>query len=226
GGTPNRKKKEFYLDGSIPWVKTGDLKNKFISEPNEFITEAALNNSSAKLFPENTVLIAMYGATIGACSILKIDAATNQACCALLPSKQVNEVYLYYYLKSIKSELIGKGVGGAQPNISGSIIKKTEIPLPPLPIQERIAEILDAADTLRQKDRQLLVKYEQLSQSIFLDMFGDPVSNPKGWEIKEMKNLTTQIGSGNTPKGGSQVYVDKGITFFRSQNVWRNKLEM
>ena len=119
GGTPSRKKQEYYKNGTIPWVKTGDLKGKYANEPKEYITELALANSSAKIFPKNTVLLAMYGASIGACSILKIAAATNQACGAILPSEKCDHVYLYYYLKSINKELISKGVGGAQPNISG-----------------------------------------------------------------------------------------------------------
>lgn len=182
GGTPSRKKNEYFLNGTIPWVKTGDLKNKFVVDPKEFITELALANSSAKIFPKNTVLLAMYGATIGACSILKIEAATNQACGAILPSDECEPVYLYYYLKSIKEDLISKGVGGAQPNISGGIIKNTKIPLPPLAQQKKIAAILDAADAYRQKTRALLGKYEELTQGLFLEMFGDPVRNEKGWE--------------------------------------------
>ena len=181
GGTPSRKKQEYYKNGTIPWVKTGDLKGKYANEPKEYITELALANSSAKIFPKNTVLLAMYGATIGACSILKIAAATNQACGAILPSEKCDHVYLYYYLKSINKELISKGVGGAQPNISGGIIKSTKIPLPPLDQQKKIAAILDAADAYRQKTKALIEKYDELTQSLFLDMFGDPVTNPKGW---------------------------------------------
>src|SRR5690554_4638492 len=86
GGTPNRKKEHYFQNGTIPWVKTGDLKGKYVKTPPESITQEALKNSSAKIFPENTVLLAMYGATIGACSILTFEAATNQACAALLPS--------------------------------------------------------------------------------------------------------------------------------------------
>jgi type I restriction enzyme, S subunit len=189
GGTPSRKKQEYYKNGTIPWVKTGDLKGKYANEPKEYITELALANSSAKIFPKNTVLLAMYGATIGACSILKIAAATNQACGAILPSEKCDHVYLYYYLKSINKELISKGVGGAQPNISGGIIKSTKIPLPPLDQQKKIAAILDAADDYRQKTKALIEKYDELTQSLFLDMFGDPVTNPKGWKVVKFSDV-------------------------------------
>lgn len=222
GGTPSRKKPEYFTNGTIPWVKTGDLKGRFANQPSEYITEEALKNSSAKIFPSNTVLLAMYGATIGACSILDFEAATNQACAALLPSEKCEPIYLYYYLKSIKSELIRKGVGGAQPNISAGIIKDTKIPLPPLPTQKKIAALLDAADAYRQKTKALIEKYDELTQSLFLDMFGDPVVNEKGWEKRELKEITIKIGSGSTPSGGKKAYKDEGISLIRSLNVHDN----
>lgn len=103
-------------------------------------------------------------------------------------------------------------------------IGELKIPLPPLADQKKIAAILDAADLLRQKDQALIDKYDELTQSLFLEMFGDPVANPKGWKVRQLKNMSTNILSGNTPKGGSKVYVDEGIIFFRSQNVWKNRI--
>ena len=199
GGTPSRKKPEYFTTGTIPWVKTGDLKGRFANHPSEYITEEALKNSSAKIFPPNTVLLAMYGATIGACSILNFEAATNQACAALLPTVKCEPIYLYYYLKSIKSELIRKGVGGAQPNISAGIIKDTKIPLPPLATQKKIAAILDVADAYRQKTKALIKKYDELSQSLFLDMFGDPVVNSMSWEKKKLGDLVENKDSKRVP---------------------------
>ena len=217
GGTPSRKKDEYYNGGIIPWIKTGDLKNTEIHAPSECITELGLQNSSTKLFPCDTILLALYGATIGACSILKIEAATNQACGALLPNpKIVNERFTYYYLKSIKSELIRKGVGGAQPNISGGILKSIQIPLPPLPEQKRIATILDEADHLRQKDKQVIEKYNLLSQSVFLEMFGDPVTNPKGWEERTLLDVCTKITDGTHH---SPPLVKEGIPYITAKHI-------
>jgi type I restriction enzyme, S subunit len=205
GGTPSRRKQEYFKNGTIPWVKTGDLKGKYANEPKEYITELALANSSAKIFPKNTVLLAMYGATIGACSILKIAAATNQACAAILPSEKCYHIYLYYYLKSINKELISKGVGGAQPNISGGIIKSTKIPLPPLDQQKKIADILDAADAYRQKTKALIKKYDELTQSLFLDMFGDLLeSNDSLTTLEEL------CGKGKYGSGASATEYIKG----------------
>ncbi|WP_270804262.1 restriction endonuclease subunit S [Aeromonas sp. QDB02] len=96
GGTPSRSKREYYENGSIAWIKTGDLHNKFITHASEFITEAGLQSSSTRIYPKNTILVAMYGATIGACSILKIEACTNQACAAFTPNEKVDTLFLYY----------------------------------------------------------------------------------------------------------------------------------
>ena len=223
GGTPSRKKQEYFKNGTIPWVKTGDLKGKYANEPKEYITELALANSSAKIFPKNTVLLAMYGATIGACSILKIAAATNQACGAILPSEKCDHVYLYYYLKSINKELISKGVGGAQPNISGGIIKSTKIPLPPLDQQKKIAAILDAADAYRQKTKALITKYEELSQSLFLDMFGDPRLNEQNFEQNNLNEYLELITYGLTVR---PEYIDNGIRLISAREIRSGKLDL
>ncbi|MBQ7605888.1 MAG: restriction endonuclease subunit S, partial [Firmicutes bacterium] len=117
GGTPSKTHPEYY-GGSIPWVKTGDLKAEYLYSVEDYITEEGLKNSSAKMYQPGTVLIAMYGATIGATSILKFDACTNQACAAFKPCEEVLPEYLYYFLRSKKQKFISDGVGGAQPNIS------------------------------------------------------------------------------------------------------------
>jgi len=221
GGTPNRKRVEYFEGGDTPWIRTGDLKGKYVSTPQEHITREALENSSAKIFPANTVLLAMYGATIGACSILPFPAATNQACGALLPSDKYYPLFLFYYLKSIKPQLIRRGVGGAQPNISARIIKDTNFPLLPLEEQKKIAAILDAADELRQKDKALIAKYDELTQSLFLDMFGDPVTNPKKWKSVKLESVCGKItdGTHKTP-----IYKDSGVIFLSAKNIKKYEL--
>jgi len=225
GGTPLTTNQSYYLNGTIPWIKTGDLKQRHLYQSSDFITKEGLENSSAKIFPKNTVLLAMYGATIGACSILKIDAATNQACAAFLPNPKVNPEYLYFFLTSIKQQLINKGVGGGQPNISGQILKEVKISLPTLEEQIEIVSILEQADAARQKRKQANQLTEQFLQSAFLEMFGDPVRNEKGWEVKLIEDISTKVSSGSTPLGGASVYQTEGITFIRSQNVLMNKFD-
>ena len=132
GGTPNKKNASYYENGTIPWVKTGDLKERYVPVGIECITKEGLDNSSAKLFPPKTVLVAMYGATIGACSILAYEAATNQACAAFLPNEDVLPTCLYYFLSSKKEQFMHDGVGGAQPNISAGYLKEVEFSVVPL----------------------------------------------------------------------------------------------
>ena len=124
--------------GNIPWLKTGDLNDDLITNIPESISEDAVANSSAKINPTGSVLIAMYGATIGKLGILTFPATTNQACCACIKYFAVTQLYLFYFLLSQRTTFIAKGGGGAQPNISKEIIINTVIPLPPFAEQQRI----------------------------------------------------------------------------------------
>ena len=142
GGTPSRGNSSYY-GGNIPWIKTGDLNKGIITNASEFITEAGLKNSSAKLFPKGSIAIAMYGATIGKTAEFGIAAATNQACGVAQVYDGVERNFLHQYLKSEKQTFIDKGKGGAQPNISQTVLKAHPFPLPPLPEQKRIVTKLD-----------------------------------------------------------------------------------
>lgn len=137
GGTPSRMHKEYY-GGNIPWLKTGDLNDGLVTDIPEHITELGLENSSAKLNPAGSVLIAMYGATIGKVGVLGIPATTNQACCACIEYKGITQQYLFLFLLANKANFVAAGGGGAQPNISKEIITKTLLPLPPIEEQNRI----------------------------------------------------------------------------------------
>jgi type I restriction enzyme S subunit len=200
GGTPSRNRTEEFYGGSIPWVKSGELRESIILNASETITETGLANSSAKLVPAGAILVAMYGATVGRVGILGIEAATNQAICHIIPRDgQADTRYLFHTLQSKLPEFLSRSVGGAQPNISQEIIRGTSIPLPPVGEQRRIAAILDKADGLRRKRRAALQKLDSLLQSLFLDMFGDPVANPKGFERVLFSALLEHIDSGSSP---------------------------
>jgi type I restriction enzyme S subunit len=141
GGTPSRKRAD-YFQGDIPWVKSGELTDGLVSEVSEFITEEAVANSSAKLFPQGTLLIAMYGATVGKLGVLAKSAATNQAVCAIFPPPELDLKFLFWFLRFKRSYLIDQAVGGAQPNISQSILRELMVPVPPIGVQrEAVAEI-------------------------------------------------------------------------------------
>ena len=141
GGTPSRSRPDFFT-GDIPWVKSGELTDGLVSEVSEFISEEALAGSSAKLLPTGTLLIAMYGATVGKLGVLARAAATNQAICAIFPPPELDPKFLFWYLRRQRSDLIAKAVGGAQPNISQTILRDLELPIPPIGEQrEIVAEI-------------------------------------------------------------------------------------
>ena len=142
GATPSRTKSEYY-NGTIPWLKTGDLNDGYITYIPETITNLALTETSVRLNPIGSVLIAMYGATIGKLGILQIPATTNQACCACVPFIGVYNKFLFYFLMSQKTAFIKLGEGGAQPNISKEKIVATLMPLPPNSEQYRIVEKID-----------------------------------------------------------------------------------
>ena len=137
GATPSRGVKAYY-GGTIPWLKTGDLNDDYVKDIPERITDKALKETSVKLNPEGSVLIAMYGATIGKVGILTYPATTNQACCACSELCGVDNRYLFYFLISHKDEFIRQAGGGAQPNISKEIIVNTPMPVPPIEEQKRI----------------------------------------------------------------------------------------
>lgn len=176
GGTPSRKNQSYYQNGTIPWVKSGELENNIITTSEEFITEEGLLNSSAKIFPAGTLLIALYGATIGKLAFLGIDAATNQAVCGIFQNENVSLKYLYYYLLFQRPNLIKQVVGGAQPNISQTILKKLEISYPDsiteqqrivARIEELFSELDKAVGTLKTIKEQLDV----YRQAVLVDIF-------------------------------------------------------
>ena len=143
GSTPSRKEIKYYQKGIIPWLKTGDLNDNFINETSEFITELAIEENTLRLNPIGSVLIAMYGATIGKLGLLNIEATTNQACCACIPFSGINNRFLFFYLLSQKQNIQEKAEGGAQPNISKEKLIKILFPLPPLSEQRRIVEKIE-----------------------------------------------------------------------------------
>ena len=187
-----------------------------VSQTEEHITEAAISNSSAKIFPSGTLLIALYGATVGKLGVLKIDAATNQAVCAIFTKGNIERDFLFYYLLKQRERLVERRTGGAQPNISQEIIRELEVPFPPLPEQQRIAEVLFKADRLRRLRRTARELSDTYLQSVFLEMFGDPVSNPMGWEIK---GVGSQIRSIRYGTGSPPLYQEEGIPFIRATNI-------
>lgn len=146
GGTPKRSVTEYY-DGDIPWIKSGELNDGLIEQVEEYITAEALKNSSAKVYPAGTLVIALYGATVGKTGILAFNAASNQAVCAVFPKKQnISRDYLYWFLRHKRADFLEISFGGAQPNISQRILRETPLPVPHLELQQIICDFLGAID--------------------------------------------------------------------------------
>src|SRR3989338_630205 len=141
GGTPSRSVSAYY-GGNIAWIKSGELNDGLITESEETITEDALKNSSAKLYPKGTLVLALYGATVGKTGILGFESASNQAVCAIYPEKGISKEYLFWFFRQKRLEYIQQSFGGAQPNISQDVVKNTDVPVPPLEVQESVQKLL------------------------------------------------------------------------------------
>ena len=168
GGTPSRgKMQRYYEGGTIPWVKSGELREEVIAGTGERITETALKETNVKLVPKDALLLALYGATVGRLGILGIQATTNQAVCHIIPnSLRADFRYVFHSLSNQVSYLVGRGVGGAQPNISQGIVKSLAIPLPPLNLQHRFAAIAESVKGHKARQRAHLAELDTLFASL------------------------------------------------------------
>lgn len=218
GGTPKRSVSEYWNEGSIPWVKISDISGKFVSSTEELITEAGLKGSSAKLLAPGTLLYSIF-ASIGAVGILKIPAATNQAIAGLsIKTDRIERDYLYHFLKSRESLAKSSGRGAAQNNINLTILRGMEVPVPAIGEQKAIVEQLEIIATQIKQAETQLDQLDSLVKSQFVEMFGDPIEQPK-YQTESLGEACTKIGSGATPRGGKTIYMDNGTPFIRSLNV-------
>jgi type I restriction enzyme S subunit len=201
GATPKTSVAEFW-NGVIRWVTPADLSElsgKWIDDTPRKLTEAGLRSCAATLLPEGSVLLSSR-APIGHVAITRAPMATNQGFKSLIPRADlIDASYLYYWLRAHRSYLQNLGNGATFKEISKAVVSKVEIPLPPLQMQRKIAEMLDRAEELRAKRRQAIALLDELAQSIFLDMFGDPVANPKNWPQESLDGLLSGIDSGRSP---------------------------
>ena len=162
GGTPSKGHNEYYEGGTIPWLRSGEVNKMYIYNAELFITEEGLQNSSAKWFPENTVVVAMYGATVGQVGILKNKMTTNQAICGIFPNEYFIPTYLYHFLLSKKEEYLKLATGGAQPNISQNIVRDTLVCCPPIATQQEFADKIEAIEKQKALIKQSIAQTETL----------------------------------------------------------------
>ena len=199
GATPSRQHPE-YFGGEIPWLKTGDLNDGYIKEVPESITDEGFQHSSTKINPIGSVLIAMYGATIGRLGILQIPATTNQACCACELFSGIYNKYLFYFLLANRKNFIKQGAGGAQPNISKAKIIDTTMPLPPLAEQRRIVDKIeelqpdiDAYDKAQTKLRTIEQRFPDAMKKSLLQYAIEGKLVPQRKEEGTAKDLLVKI---------------------------------
>jgi len=200
GGTPSRRNKKYYK-GKLLWVKSGELNNGLIFDTEEKITNEALNNSSAKIVPKNTVLIAMYGATAGKVGVLKKEGTTNQAVLAVPDSNnKFHYKYIYYLLSKETHRLLAASQGTGQPNLSKTLVDNLKVLLPPKKEQQKIAEILSSADEAIQKVDKAIKKTERLKQGLMNKLLTEGIGHkefkktkigkiPKEWDYKRLGEI-------------------------------------
>ncbi len=205
GGTPKSSELAYYKGGTVPWIVSGDIHQSEIFACEKRITELGLENSNAKYLPNNSVLIALngQGKTRGTVALLRTEGATcNQSIVSINPADQepLNSEFLFQYLRSQYKQIRGITGDKDRAGLNIPLLKAIEIPLPPLPEQKRIAAILDKADAIRRKRQKAINLAEKLLRSVFLDMYGDPIRNPKGWDVLKMGDVINFKGGSQPPK--------------------------
>ena len=226
---------EYPFDNSVPVLRAGNIQDEsgnIIFDDLYYLAKDSVNDS--QIMKEGDILIAASSGSIdvvGKAAFFKNnqESTFGAFCKTIRPNKErVNSKYLFYFFRSegYRRKIKELAQGANINNIKNEHLDDLEIPLPSLSEQKAIVAKLDRAQRLIDIDREMLAKYDELIQSVFLEMFGDPVRNEKGWEVKKLGDLTTKVGSGLTPRGGSKVYQDHGNIFIRSQNVLMNKLNL
>ena len=204
GATPLSSNKEYYENGDIPWINSGEVGQYKINFAEKFITKEGFEKSNTKIFPKDTILVAMYGATAGKTSILNINACTNQAVCAILPSENVNNIFLKYKLDSIYDYLVQISSGSARDNLSQKVIQDLEINLPLLETQQKIAKILSDIDDKIEVLHQINDNLAKLAKTIYdywFVQFDFPDENGKPYKYSGGKMVYNEVLKREIPQG-------------------------
>lgn len=224
-------KSENYSDSGVRVIRITNVQKGFIEDNTPAFYPLDSRVLDKYMLEEGDLLMSLTG-NVGRVAIIEqefLPAALNQrVACLRLKTDRISKGYLFHILNSdfFEQQCIQSSKGVAQKNMSTEWLKDYEISLYPKEKQKEITEILDRVRNVIACRNQELRKLDDLVRARFVEMFGEPVTNPKGWPVKKLKELSIQINSGNTPKGGAENYVEEGITFFRSQNVWKDRLEM
>jgi len=221
GGTPSKSVKA-YWGGNIPWASVKDFKASKLNKTIDFITEEGLKNSSSNLIPAGNLIVPTRMA-LGKVATNTIDIAINQDLRALIVKDDllVSKSYLLRFLESKAKYLKNEGKGATVKGITLDVLKNLQVPLPPLETQKQIAQVLATADQLRKDCQQVEQELNTLAQSVFLEMFGDPVTNPKGWKEQNFSELIHSFKYGSSVKSG-----DHGTPILRIPNVTGGKISL
>lgn len=221
GGTPSKSVPE-YWGGTIPWASVKDLKGGTLERTDDYITELAISSSSTNVVPAGSIIIPTRMA-LGKVAVNAVDMAINQDLKALLikDDSKLSPEYLFRFLESKARFLEGQGKGATVKGITLDVLRVLEIPLPPLPEQKRIAAILDKADAIRRKRQQAIQLADDFLRAVFLDMFGDPVTNPKGLRVVPLISICEKVtdGTHQSPKWESS-----GVPFLFISNIVDGKI--
>lgn len=245
-GTTPTSNNESYFQGDIPWVTTGELREKIIYDTDKKVKESTLQIFSAlKIHPAGSVVIAMYGATIGRLGILGVDATTNQACCVMTKSKIINNQYLYYWLQAYRTDIIRLSSGGGQPNINQEKVSSLKVSAPVLNDQTLIVAFLDhetaKIDNLIEKQQQLIELLKEKRQAVIshavtkglnpdvpmkdsgVEWLGEV---PEHWTVCRLKQIIksgTSISYGIVQPGDS---LDEGVPFIQTTNISQGNIQL
>ncbi len=226
GATPKRQVPE-YWGTDVPWVTPKDisaLQQPVLDDAPEYISKAGFEACSTAILPKGTVLLTSR-APIGNVAIAGRDMCTNQGFKSLIPGDDVDTSYLYHCIKKFSPKLESLGNGATFKEVSKKVVEEFEIPLPPLTEQKRIAAILDKADTIRRKRQQAIQLADQFLRAVFLEMFGDPVTNPKGWNEFVLKDIA-DIRSGVTKGKKIDLSTAVILPYMRVANVQDGFLDL
>jgi type I restriction enzyme S subunit len=241
GTTPQSGNISFYESGTINWINTGDLNDGVINECKNKITELAFKKHSVlKIYPKGTLLVAMYGATIGKAAVMNLEGCTNQACCALSKSKILTNKFTLYWFIANRKNIVNLSYGGGQPNISQDVIKKLKIPVPPLGVQNSIVTYLDKKNSeidkfIRNKERlvELLEeeKQSEIDKAISLGINNDKLifgrkeipNYPSHWQLKRTKHLFSIL---NGYAFSTDLFISEGVQVLKISSLYQNELSL
>lgn len=249
GATPTSTKKEYYEGGTIPWINSGELSNPFIIKANNYITKLGFDNSSTRMYaPNDTVLLAMYGATAGKASLLQIEACTNQAICAIIPDKNIVEpLFLKYKLDTMYNYLVGLSTGSARDNLSQAGIANLILDIPSIAVQQKISAILSSLDRKISLNRQINQNLEALAKQLYDYWFvqfdfpneeGKPYKSsggamvyserlkreiPESWQAVSVNDISESFRGVSYTKD-DLVNESQGVLVLRGNNIQDNQL--